>query len=204
MPAMGDIAGIILAGGRARRMGGGDKVLRPLGRSTILDHVVALARPQVAALALSANGDPRRFERFGLPVLPDGVPDFPGPLAGLLAGLEWAAALSGATHLASFAGDSPIFPADLVCRLVANAGSGAACAASGGRLHPVFGLWPVAARDELRRALVVDGLRRVEDWARRVGAVVVDFPAPAGRDPFFNVNRPEDLAAAETMLAGPA
>ncbi len=197
---MGMIVGIVLAGGMARRMGGGDKVLLPLAGATLLDRVVALARPQVAALALSANGDPARFARFDLPVLADELPDHPGPLAGILAGLDWAAAQHpDAGHVASFAGDTPLFPADLVARLAA-AGGDAACAAAGGRLHAVFGLWPVAARERLRRALVVDGMRRVEDWARAVGAATVACDE-AGDDPFFNVNRPEDLVAAAARLA---
>ncbi|BBK32264.1 molybdopterin-guanine dinucleotide biosynthesis protein A [Stella humosa] len=203
---MTPIPGIVLAGGRARRMGGGDKVLLALAGATILDHVLALARPQAAVLALSANGDPARFARFRLRILADSLPDYPGPLAGLLAGLEWAgAAVPAATHLASFAGDTPAFPRDLVDRLAAAvaAGAPAACAESGGRLHPVFGLWPLAAARQLRRAMVEDGLRRVEDWVRLAGAVPVAFPADAGRDPLFNINRPEDLAAAEAMLAGP-
>src|SRR5690606_3731160 len=131
----------------------------------------------------------------------DDLPGHAGPLAGILAGLEWAAAEHpAADRLASFAGDTPFFPSDLVARLAAK--PGAACAASGGRLHPVFGLWPVAARLRLRRALAIEGLRRVEDWARAVAAERVEFAGGDGGDPFFNVNRPDDLVAAQLLLAG--
>ena len=198
---MEEIVGIVLAGGRARRMGGADKAMIVLAGRTLLDRVIGLARPQVSALAISANGDPRRFDRFGMPVLADDLPGFPGPLAGILAGLDWAAAVHpGARYLASFAGDTPMFPPDLVRRLAAPGGP--ACAAAVGRLHPVFGLWPLDARQALRRALVREGMRRVEDWAAAVGARPVDFGAADGSDPFFNINRPEDLAEAERRLAG--
>ncbi len=194
------IAGILLAGGMARRMGGGDKILRLVSGRTMLDRVIERVRPQVGALAVSANGDPARFGAAGLPVLPDTVPGLPGPLAGILAGLDWAAALPGVTHLASFAGDTPFLPRDLVARLGAAlpGGADAACAASAGRLHPVFGLWPLDGRAGLRAALVGEHLRKVEDWARRHRLTVVDFPA-VPFDPFFNVNRSEDLAAADRI-----
>jgi molybdenum cofactor guanylyltransferase len=197
--------GIVLAGGRSRRLGGGDKCLRPLAGRPILAHVIARARPQVAALALGANGDPARFADFALPVVGDSIAGFAGPLAGVLAGLDWAAAEHPrATHLASFAGDAPFLPQDLVARLWAalDFGHALACAASAGRLHPVFALWPVGLREELRRALSVDGVRKVEQWLGRHPLAVVEFAA-APLDPFFNINRPEDLAAAE-RLAAPA
>jgi molybdopterin-guanine dinucleotide biosynthesis protein A len=199
--ADGPIAGIVLAGGRARRLGG-DKALRVLAGEPLLDRITARARPQVAALALSANGDPQLFRRFGLPILPDPVPDFPGPLAGILAGMAWAAA-AGIPTLASFACDAPFFPLDLVARLVeARTDQGmVACAASGGRRHPVFAVWPVSLEAALRRALTVDGVRRVDAWARAQGLVTVPFP-DAPQDPFFNINTAGDLAAAETLLAG--
>jgi molybdopterin-guanine dinucleotide biosynthesis protein A len=197
--------GIVLAGGRSRRLGGGDKGLLPLAGRPILAHVIARAAPQVAALALSANGDPARFAGFGLKVVADGVAGFAGPLAGVLAGLDWAAAEhKAATHLASFAGDAPFLPRDLVARLAAALDDGheIACAAAAGRLHPVFALWPVALREALREAVTVEGVRKVELWLRRFRLAVVEFP-PAPVDAFFNVNRPEDLAAAE-RLAAPA
>jgi molybdenum cofactor guanylyltransferase len=197
------IAGIVLAGGLSRRMGGGDKSLRLLAGRPILAHIVERAAPQVVALALNANGDAARFAAFGLPVVADSVPDFAGPLAGVLAGLDWAAArVPGATHVASFAGDAPFLPRDLVARLAAALGDGRhalACAASGGRAHPVFGLWPVALRDALRRAVTEEGMRKVDVWTARYALATVDF-ATAPIDPFFNANRPDDLAEAERLV----
>ena len=205
-PDIGRPVGIVLAGGRSRRLGGGDKGLRRLAGRPILAHVIARARPQVAALGLGANGDPARFAGFALPVVADGVAGFAGPLAGVLAGLDWTAAEQpAATHLASFAGDAPFLPTDLVERLGAALAEGhdLACAASAGRVHPVFGLWPVALREELRRALTLEGVRKVEQWMRRFRLAVVEFPA-VPLDPFFNINRAEDLAAAERLAASAA
>ncbi len=197
------IAGVVLAGGLARRMGGGDKGLRLVAGRSILDRVIERARPQVEALCLNANGDPARLARFGLPIVADGVPGFAGPLAGVLAGLDWAAeSVAGATHVASFATDAPFLPCDLVARFAAaleDAGD-LACAASGGRDHPVFGLWPVALRHELRRAMVEEGVRKVDLWTARYRLRRVEFPC-APVDPFFNANAPEDLAAAELLAA---
>ena len=185
-------------------MGGGDKCLRPLGGRPILDHVVERARPQVDSLVLNANGDPKRFAAYGLPVLADTVPDFAGPLAGILTGLEWAAAhLPGAPWLLSIATDTPFFPRDLVPRLlnaVTAEGAQLACAASAGRAHPVFGLWPVALAPDLRRALVAEDVRKIDAWTARYRLATVDFPL-GPIDPFFNTNRPEDLAEAERLLA---
>ena len=197
----GNIAGVLLAGGRARRMGGGDKCLRTLGGRSLLAHAIARARPQVSVLAINANGDPARFAAFALPVIADPVAGFAGPLAGVLAGLDWAAE-AGSAHVASFATDAPFFPTDLVSRLAAaiDAGADIACAASGGRAHPVFGLWPVRLREDLRRALCDEEIRKVDVWTARHALAEVDFPA-AGHDPFFNANRPEDLARAEDILA---
>jgi molybdopterin-guanine dinucleotide biosynthesis protein A len=199
------VAGVLLAGGLSRRMGGGDKCLRRLGSTTILARVIARAAPQVEMLALNANGDPARFADYRLPVVADSIPDFAGPLAGVLAGLDWAAAASGeVTHVTSFATDAPFLPADLVARLraaVEREGADLACAASGGRAHPVFALWPVALRDELRRAMRDDGIRKVDAWTARYRLALVDYAA-APIDPFFNTNRPDDLAVAERLLAG--
>ncbi|MFQ6018748.1 MAG: molybdenum cofactor guanylyltransferase MobA, partial [Kiloniellaceae bacterium] len=151
------VAGVLLAGGRSRRMGGGDKCLRALAGKPVLAHVVARAKPQVGPLLLNANGDPARFADFGLPVAADVVAGFAGPLAGVLTGLEWAAQHAPAcAYLASFACDAPFLPVDLVARLVSAVeaeGADLACAASGGRSHPVFGLWPVRLKDDLRRAM---------------------------------------------------
>jgi len=199
------VAGILLAGGLSRRMGGGDKCLRRLGSTTILARVIERAAPQVGMLALNANGDSARFADYRLPVIADSIPDFAGPLAGVLAGLDWAAATSNdVTHVASFPTDAPFLPTDLVARLrTALAGDAAdlACAASGGRAHPVFALWPVALRDELRRAMQNDGIRKVDAWTARYRLALVDYAA-APIDPFFNTNRPDDLEVAERLLAG--
>jgi molybdopterin-guanine dinucleotide biosynthesis protein A len=197
------IAGIVLAGGQSRRMGGGDKCLRLLAGRPILAHIIARARPQVSALAINANGDPARFREFDLPVVADSVPDFAGPLAGVLAGLDWAARLPGCGHVASFAGDAPFFPLDLVERLEAALADGRhdlACAVSGGRAHPVFGLWPVALRGDLRHALEAEAIRKVDVWTARHRLAPVEFAATP-IDPFFNANRPEDLAEAERLAA---
>ncbi len=196
--------GVILAGGQARRMGGGDKALLELGGISLLDHVIARLSPQVADLALNANGDPARFARFGLPVLPDTIAGFAGPLAGVLAGLDWAAG-QGASHIVTAAADTPFLPPDLVVRLLLAAeteGAEIALAASGTppRRQPTFGLWPVALRDDLRAALD-GGLRKIVEWTDRHGAATAPFPATSF-DPFFNINRPEDLTRAETLLKG--
>ncbi len=201
------VAGVLMAGGQSRRMGGGDKCLRPLAGKPILTHVIDRVRPQVGPLVLNANGDPARFAAFGLPVVADAVGDFAGPLAGVLTGLEWAAEQApDCTWLASFATDAPFLPGDLVARLlaaVAAEGVDLACAASQGRDHPVFGLWPLRLRHELRQAMVAEGIRKVDIWTARFKLASVDFPlaqTPAGpRDPFFNANRPEDMAEAERL-----
>lgn len=193
---------IILAGGRATRMGGGDKGLREVGGQRLIDRVIARLAPQCGKIALNANGDPSRFADLGLPVLPDSLPDHPGPLAGVLAGMDWAADL-GAEALVSVAADTPFFPRDLVERLQAAADpSGLALAASPdetGTLwhHPTFGLWPVALRDNLREALQ-GGLRKVVLWTDRHGAGTATFAA-APFDPFFNINTPDDIAEAEKL-----
>ncbi len=204
MPPEPAVAGVLLAGGRARRMGGGDKALATLGGETILARVVASARPQVRALALNANGDPERFAEYGLPVIADVITDYAGPLAGVLTGLEWAAEHApDCPWVASFATDAPFLPADFVARLlaaVARDGAEMACAASGGRAHPVFGLWPVALAGELRQALTAEGMRKIDAWTARYPLAVAEFGCDPV-DPFFNLNRPEDLAEAESQLA---
>jgi molybdopterin-guanine dinucleotide biosynthesis protein A len=199
-----DTVGIVLAGGRSTRMGGGDKCLRDLGGKPILAHILGRARPQVAALALNANGDPARFAAFGLPVVADTVDGYAGPLAGVLAGLDWAAAnVPAARWVASFASDAPFFPRDLVARFheaVAAEGADLACAASDGQAHPVFGLWRVDLREDLRDAMTREKIYKVDRWTARYRLATVEF-AVAGGDPFFNANRPEDLAAAGDLLA---
>ncbi len=197
-----DIPGIILAGGRATRMGGGDKGFRRVAGRRLIDHVIARLADQCGPLAINANGDPSRFAEFGLPVLPDSLPDFPGPLAGVLAGLDWAAGF-GAGAIVSVAADTPFFPRDLVARLRDAAGpSGLALAASRdaeGKLwqHPTFGLWPVSLRGDLSAALQ-GGLRKIVLWTERHGAGIAEFPS-APFDPFFNINTPEDIAEAERL-----
>ena len=191
--------GVILAGGKATRMGGGDKGLKRVGGRRLIDIVIARLAPQCGDLALNANGDPGRFADLGLPVLPDSVPDHPGPLAGVLAGLDWAAD-KGAGAIVTAAADTPFFPADLVDRLRDAAGpSGLALAASDGQRQPTFGLWPVALREDLRSALK-DGLRKIVLWTDAHAAGTADFPT-APFDPFFNVNTPEDLAEAERLAS---
>src|SRR5580692_8409206 len=194
--------GLVLAGGLARRMGGGDKALIAIGGVTILERVLARLAPACTAIVLNANGDPARFARFGLPVIADSVPDFAGPLAGILAGLDWAAAHApGTAWVASAPGDCPFLPADLVPRLHAvreAAGKPLACARSGDWRHPVAGLWPVALREDLRRALHDEGLHKIEVWTARHGVAIAEWPATP-RDPFFNVNTPEDAAEAERL-----
>ena len=198
--------GLLLAGGLSRRMGGGDKCLRPLGGKPVLAHIIGRARPQVAALVLNANGDPARFAAFGMPVVADTIEGFAGPLAGVLTGMEWAAAnRPDAAWLATFATDAPFFPHDLVARLhaaVARAGADLACARSDGQDHPVFGLWPVRLRAEPRRAME-EGVRKVDVWTARYKLAVAEFPSEPF-DPFFNANRPEDLAEAERLLKSPS
>ncbi|SDF30307.1 molybdenum cofactor guanylyltransferase MobA [Limimaricola pyoseonensis] len=188
--------GMILAGGLSRRMGGGDKGLLPLGGRPLLAHVIARVAPQVPRLALNANGAAARFAGFGLPVRPDPLPGHPGPLAGVLAALDWAAE-TGAPWVLTVPADTPWLPGDLVPRLIlaSESADGLALAESDGRVHPVCGLWPVRLRDPLRAALA-DGTRRIGDWAQAQGAALARFPAGTP-EPFANINTPADLAAAE-------
>jgi molybdopterin-guanine dinucleotide biosynthesis protein A len=196
--------GLVLAGGLARRMGGGDKIMLRIGGATILERVLGRMRPQCARLILNANGDPGRFAATGLPVVPDSVPDFAGPLAGILAGLDWAAEHAPEIEwIASVPGDCPFLPHDLVFRLHAArlaANTPLACARSGNWRHPVVGLWPVALREDLRRALVEESLRKIEIWTARHGVAIAEWPDKPV-DPFFNVNTPEDAAAAERLAS---
>ena len=195
--------GVILAGGRATRMGGGDKGLRTVGGRRLIDHVIDRLGPQCGAMAINAKGDPARLSDFGLPVVADSLADHPGPLAGVLAGLDWAAG-QGATAIVTAAADTPFFPKDLVARLMASAGPSGLCLAASpdetGRVqrHPTFGLWPVALRDDLRAALTA-GLRKIVIWTDGHGAGQAVFDSTPF-DPFFNVNTPEDIAAAEALM----
>jgi molybdopterin-guanine dinucleotide biosynthesis protein A len=198
------IVGLLLAGGQSRRMGGGDKALRVIGGVPLLDRVIERMRPQVETLVLNANGDPARFASFGLPVVPDSVPDYAGPLAGVLAGLDWTAEhRPDCAYVVSVATDAPFLPRDLVSRLLRgmeNSAADLACAASGGQPHPVIGLWPVRLREDLRRAVVDETIRKVDVWTARHSLTIVPFPSEP-LDPFFNANRPEDLTTAAALLA---
>jgi molybdopterin-guanine dinucleotide biosynthesis protein A len=195
--------GVILAGGQATRMGGGDKGLLMLGGRTLLSHVVERLSPQVAELALNANGDATRFDAFNLPVLPDSIDGFVGPLAGVLAGMDWAAA-RGADTIVTAAADTPFFPGDLVPRLLLESEgmthplvlAATPDPTRGTARHPTFGLWPVALRDDLRAALN-GGLRKVVMWTQQHQGREALFPHEAA---FFNVNTPDDLKKAEGML----
>jgi molybdenum cofactor guanylyltransferase len=194
--------GLVLAGGLARRMGGGDKAMIRIGEKTILERVLERLRPACANIVLNANGDPARFARFGLPVIADSIPDFAGPLAGILAALDWAATHApGVSDVMSTPGDCPFLPWDVVERLHQarqDAKLPLACARSGDWRHPVVGLWPVALREDLRTALTVDGLRKIEVWTARHGIAIADWPSEPV-DPFFNVNTPEDAATAQRI-----
>jgi len=207
MTASSDIPptlGLVLAGGQARRMGGGDKALLEIGGVTILQRVLERLGPQCAGIVLNANGDPARFARTHLPVLADDVPGFAGPLAGILTGLDWAA--THAPELAwvvSVPGDCPFLPRDLVIRLHqarVEVGTGLACAKSGDWRHPVVGVWPVELRHDLRHALVRENLRKIEVWTARHGVALAEW-AETPIDPFFNVNTPEDAATADAIAA---
>lgn len=197
--------GVILAGGLARRMGGGDKGRLDLAGQSILGHVIERLTPQVAAVALNANGDPARFDDLGLPVIADTAQGYLGPLAGVLAGLDWAAE-QGADHIVTAAADTPFFPCDLVPRLIMAAEGmthplALAATLEGARIirHPTFGLWPVALREDLRAALA-GGTRKVVAWTDAHEAATASFDDAV--DPFFNVNTPEDLEAAKDRVRG--
>jgi molybdopterin-guanine dinucleotide biosynthesis protein A len=199
--------GLVLAGGLARRMGGGDKARIEIGGVTILDRVLATLSGQVQGMVINANGDPKRFADTGLDVVPDSVPDFAGPLAGILAGLDYLAAQNnGIEWMLSVPGDCPFLPDDMVERLhearrKKGAGVPLACARSGEWRHPVVGLWPLALREDLRKALMVEGLHKIEIWTARHGVAIADWPDQP-IDPFFNVNTPEDAAKAEKIAKG--
>ena len=196
--------GVLLAGGLARRMGGGDKPMRTIRGRTILARVIARLAPQCDGLILNANGDPARFAAFGLPVIADTVENFPGPLAGILAALDWTAAnRPGVGWVLSAAADCPFLPRDLVARLQqARLAEGAqlAVAASAGQTHPVIGLWSVSLREELRHALVVEDIRKIDRWTARHRLATVTWPAEP-IDPFFNANTMDDIAEADRLAA---
>jgi molybdopterin-guanine dinucleotide biosynthesis protein A len=196
--------GVLLAGGLARRMGGGDKPMRQIAGRTILERVIARLKPQCDGLILNANGDPARFAAFGLPVIADGVADFPGPLAGILAALDWAAAnRPDVEFILSAATDCPFLPRDLVVRLhtaLRTENAELAVAASDGQSHPVIGLWRVALREQLRHALVVEDIRKIDRWTARYRLATVTWPTTP-LDPFFNANTVDDIAEADRLAA---
>jgi len=196
--------GLVLAGGLARRMGGGDKARIEIGGISILDRVLATLSAQCTGIIINANGDPKRFADTGLVVVSDSVPDFAGPLAGILAGLDWLAAQNnGIEWILSVPGDCPFLPDDLVERLhqarrKMGTGVPLACARSGAWRHPVVGLWPLALRGDLRKALVNEDMRKIEVWTAQHGVAIAEWPDQP-IDPFFNVNTPEDAAVAERI-----
>jgi molybdenum cofactor guanylyltransferase len=198
--------GLVLAGGLARRMGGGDKARIKIGKSTIIDRVLATLSGQCVDIIINANGDPKRFEDTGCVVVQDSVPDFAGPLAGILAGLDYLAERdNGVEWLLSVPGDCPFLPDDLTERLhearrKMGAGVPLACARSGEWRHPVVGLWPLALREDLRKALFDEGLHKIEIWTARHGVAIAEWPDQPF-DPFFNVNTPEDAARAEAIAS---
>ncbi|MGO4907983.1 molybdenum cofactor guanylyltransferase MobA [Pseudorhodobacter sp. W20_MBD10_FR17] len=197
------LPGVILAGGRATRMGGGDKGLRVVAGKRLIDHVITRLSAQCSPLAINANGDPARLMEFGLPILADSLPDHPGPLAGVLAGLDWAAGF-GASAIITAAADTPFFPENLAAQLVANAGPTGLCLAASAdpsdkmQRQPTFGLWPTALRHDLRAALQ-GGLRKIVLWTDSHNAGSAEF-ASQPFDPFFNINTPEDIVAAEILM----
>ncbi len=198
-----DVAGTVLAGGLARRMGGRDKGMLDLDGRSLLDHVIARLRPQVRMVALNVNDDVPRFDSTMLSTAPDMLPGHPGPLAGVLAGLDWTFAnVPGLHWIVTVPTDTPFLPVDLVERLftaVKDSGADMACAASTGRRHPVVGLWPVHLRNELRQALIMEGVRKIDAWTGRYRVAEASF-SDEPVDPFFNVNRPDDLATARVLL----
>jgi molybdopterin-guanine dinucleotide biosynthesis protein A len=197
------ILGVLLAGGRARRMGGGDKGLSILGGRPMMERIIERAQSQVSVLIINANGDVERFKNFEIEVIPDVIDGFAGPLAGVLTGLEWAVMHAPEVDwVATFATDAPFVPFDLVKRLfsaVYSDNADLACACSNGRSHPVFGLWPVHLADDLRRAMIDEKIRKIDAWTARYKLIEVDFSIKP-IDPFFNVNAPEHLVEAEALL----
>jgi molybdopterin-guanine dinucleotide biosynthesis protein A len=200
-----NIVGILLAGGKSRRMGGGDKCLLQLGGKTILQHAIDRATPQVGNLILNINGDPDRFSHYNLNIVSDDIGNFAGPLAGVLTGMHWVKENHPECKwIVTFPTDTPFFPMDLASQLydaVSDNKAELACAASGGRHHPVFGIWPVNLFAALKVAMIDNGVRKIDDWTSGYNMKTVKFEFRK-IDPFFNINRPEDLQYAETQFAG--
>lgn len=205
MAGVSSIVGVLLAGGLSRRMGGGDKNLLQLGGQSILSHSIGRVKPQVATLILNANGDAKRFAAYGLPVVEDVIDGFAGPLAGILTGLEWASAHQpDCQWVVTFPTDAPFLPNDLVEKLmlaIKTENTEMACAVSNGRTHPPIALWPVRLKDDLRRAMVEEDMRKIDLWTARYKISQVPFDN-RDIDPFFNINKPENLEEAERFLAG--
>jgi molybdopterin-guanine dinucleotide biosynthesis protein A len=203
-----EIIGVLLAGGQSRRMGGGDKCLLELAGKPLLAHVIERLKPQTSTLVLNANGDLERFSKFELPTIADPIEGFAGPLAGVLAGFTWAQEHAPDTRwIVTAATDTPFFPENLVEKLLdATRGQypAIALAKSGERMHPVFGLWPTSLMEDLHAALA-GGTRKVLHWTDRHTTVTATFPemqiGGQSIDPFFNANKPDDMAHAETVLA---
>jgi molybdopterin-guanine dinucleotide biosynthesis protein A len=206
-----DVIGVLLAGGRSSRMGGGDKCLLPLAGQPMLAQIIERLRLQVSNLVINANGDVARFEAFDLPVIGDRLGGHAGPLAGVHAGIEWARAHRPRSRfIVTVATDTPFFPTDLIARFRAAIGDAEPrllVARSEKGVHPVFGLWPVSLAPVLEES-VKTGMRKVQAWVADHDAEQIFFPAIdiGGRriDPFFNINRPEDLAEAEALLKAAA
>ncbi|MEC8369274.1 MAG: molybdenum cofactor guanylyltransferase MobA [Pseudomonadota bacterium] len=198
------IVAVLLAGGLARRMGGGDKCLREVAGRPLLSHVIERILPQVDHVVLNANGDPERFSEFGLPVIADVVEGNAGPLAGILTGLDWAARhVTECEWVVSVPTDAPFLPMDYVARMMAaieDEDAELACASTNGRTHPVAGLWALRLMLELRSALIDEDIRKIDQWTVRYRLADAEFSSEP-IDPFFNANRPEDLKAAEVILA---
>lgn len=197
------VGGVLLAGGLARRMGGGDKGAKALNGASLLEHVIARVRPQVSPLILNSNAPTAAMEDYGLPIVGDSIGGFAGPLAGILTGMEWMASHAPTVRfMASFAVDAPFVPRNLVVSMLAallHEECDLACAMSGGRTHPVFGIWRVNLAHDLRRAMEDEDMRKIDLWTARYKVAQVDFPIERA-DPFFNVNSPGDLAEAERFL----
>ena len=197
------VAGILVAGGKSSRMGGGDKCMRLLAGKPILEHIIERVGPQVSQLVINTNGDPKRFSSFGLQVILDSVDGYFGPLAGVLSGMEWTKKnLSDCKWIVTIATDTPFLPANLVQRLIeaaTNYSADVTFASSAQRRHPVFGLWPVSLSDDLRHALIHEGIRKIDHWANKYNCVEVAFDEELV-DPFFYINKPDDLVQAELLL----
>ena len=203
-----DIPGIILAGGLSRRMGGGDKGLLMLGKTTIIERVIDKTLPQVGSLAININGDSSRFPDYKLPIIPDSIKGYLGPLSGILAGMEWAFN-NGNRYIATVAADTPFLPDDFIKRLHTmvksknlNIGIAASRILSGDDvfIHPTFGIWEVALKDDLRDALAND-TRKIMFWAKKFKLDYYYFDTSDKlSDPFFNINTPDDLEEAKYRL----